>query len=248
MITRMQVVKENKIKCLFLLLSFALLSALIVLAASNGSSTAERQPVTPRVPNAAGRTYTLLAGIPQHGATLGYRKAPVTLQFVGDLQCKESRRAMLGALPFVIRRWVRSGKLQIRFRSMEVDTKAAGGWFEFREQQASALAAGQQGKLWNFISVFYREQRPELTGYVDEDFLEEIAVQAGLDLERWEEARQQSEDWVTQINADEDLAHANGLYVTPSFLIGPTGGQARPLRHFSLEESRVFDEAIEKLL
>jgi protein-disulfide isomerase len=244
----MQIVRENKLKCLFLSLSLALLFVVVALAASGGNSGAKRQVVIPQELNAAPLTYALLFGIPQHGSVLGYRSAPVTLQFFGDLQCKESRQVMLGALPFLIRRWVRAGKLQIRFRSTETDTKKAGGWFEFREQQVAALAAGRQGKLWNFIDVFYREQGPEFTGYVDQAFLDRIAEQAGLDMERWEEARLPPEDWVPELEAEEVLAKVKGLRSTPSFLIGPTGGKARVLRHFGLQEPGVFEEAIRRLV
>jgi protein-disulfide isomerase len=248
MITKMQELKKNKLKCLFLLLSLALLIAVIAVAVSGGSPGAKRQLVIPREPNPAQRTFMLLAGIPQHGSVLGYPKAPVTLQFFGDLQCLDSRRVMLGALPFLIRRWVRTGKLRIRFRSLETDTKGAGGWFEFREQQTAALAAGEQGKLWNFIDAFYRDQGPEFTGYVNEAFLKQVAQQAGLYLQDWEEARELPQDWVPQIESDEGLAKAKQLESTPSFLIGPTGGVARPLRHFSLEEPGVFEEAVKGLL
>jgi protein-disulfide isomerase len=248
MITKMQVIRNNKAKCLFLLFFIALLIAVSVVATSGGSGDPKRRLVVPREPDAASRTYALLAGIPQHGSVLGYRKAPVTLQFFGDLQCKQSRQVMLGALPFLIRRFVRAGKLQIRFRSTETDTKAAGGWFEFREQQSAALAAGEQEKLWNFVNVFYREQGPEFTKYVNEAFLDGIAKQAGLDPGRWEEARQPPEDWVPQLEADEALARSMGLESTPSFLIGPTGGVARVLRHFGLHEPQVFEEAVRRLL
>jgi protein-disulfide isomerase len=242
----MQVLRINKLVCLSVVLSLLLLTAVIVVAsASSGSSATRRQPVLPRESAATKRTYALLESIPQHGAVLGYPKAPVTLQFFGDLKCLDSRWVMLGALPFVIRRWVRPGKLQIRFRSTETDTLA---WFEFREQQVAALAAGRQDKLWHFIDVFYREQGSEYAQYVDEAFLDRIAEQAGLDMERWEEARQPPEDWVPQIEAEEALAKAKRLDRTPSFLIGPTGGAARPLRHFSLDEPKVFDEAVEGLL
>jgi protein-disulfide isomerase len=244
MIMNMQVVRENKTKYLFLSFSLAVLIGVIALAVGSGSSAAKRQRVVPREPNAAARTYALLARIPQHGSVLGYRTAPVTLQFFGDLQCRDSRLVMLGPLPFLIRRFVRSGKLQIRFRSRETDTSGAGGWSEFKEQQTAALAAGKQDKLWNFIDVFYREQGPEFTGYVDEAFLHQIAEQAGVDLGRWGEARESAEEWVPQIEADEALAKAKRLDSTPSFLIGPTGGVARPLRHFGLDEPGVFEEAI----
>lgn len=243
----MQVVAKNKPKCLFFLALLALLIAVIVVAAGSGGPAAKRQ--SPGEPDATRRTYALLADIPQHGSVLGYRKAPVTLQFFGDLQCLDSRWVMLGALPFLIRRWVRTGKLQIRFRSRETDTKGAGGWFEFREQQSAALAAGKQGKLWHFIDVFYREQGPEFTGYVDEAFLRQIAIDAGVDLQRWSQDQAPlREAAIDLIEADEALAAAKGLDETPSFLIGPTGGMARPLQHFGLNEPRVFEEAIKEVL
>jgi protein-disulfide isomerase len=247
MITKMQVVGENKLKCFLLLLSFVVLAAAVVIAASSGGSTSGRAALV-REPNAARRANALLSGIPQHGSVLGYREAPVTLQFFGDLQCTTSRRVMLGALPFLIRNWVRRGKLQIRFRSFETDTKVAGGWPVFREQQIAALAAGEQEKLWNFIDVFYREQGPELSGYVSEAFLRNVARQATLYPQTWKEDRALVEAWVAQLEADEELALAKGLNTTPSFLVGRTGGTARPLRHFGLEEPQVFEDAIRELL
>jgi len=245
----MQGLKANKLKYLFALLALVLLVGVVAVVASSGGSSGRQHRLTiPQEPDAGKRTYALLLGIPQHGSTLGYRNAPVTLQFFGDLQCMDSRRVMLGALPFLIRHWVRAGKLQIVFRSTESDTMGAGGWFEFREQQTAALAAGKQGKLWSFIDVFYRDQGPEFTGYADEEFLRRIAEVAGLDMDRWKEARQPNEDWVPQIEADEAMARTQKLNSTPSFLIGPTGGNAYPLNHFSFEEPAVFDEAIRELL
>jgi protein-disulfide isomerase len=250
MVNSMQVVRANKLKCLLAGLASCLLLGVIALAAGSSGSSAARHShvVVPVAPSAAQRTYALLSGIPQHGSVLGYRSAPVTLQFFGDLQCKESRQVMLGPLPDLIRRFVRNGKLAIRFRSTETDTKGAGGWFEFREQQSAALAASLQGKLWNFVDVFYRDQGPEFTSYVDEAFLRQIAEQAGVDVERWEEARQPATRWVTRLEADGHLGRSMKVNSTPSFLIGPTGGRARVLRHFGLQEPAVFEEAVEREL
>jgi hypothetical protein len=252
MINKMQLIRGKLPIVLLLFVSSVLLVAVVVVAAPGTGETPKaqqkRRPLTPRQPNAAGRTFALLSGIPQHGSVLGDRRAPVTLQFFGDLQCREARQVMLGALPFLIRHWVRAGKLQIRFRSTETDTSQAGGWFEFREQQSAALAAGRQDKLWNFIDVFYREQGPEFTGYVDDAFLERIALRAGIEIEAWEEARTPPERWTKRLTRDAALAKSTAVVSTPSFLIGPTGGPARPLRHFALEESKVFDEAIEEEL
>ncbi len=200
--------------------------------------------IVPVAPDAAARTYSLLVGIPQHGRVLGDPDAPVRLQFFGDLQCKESRQVMLNVMPQLIRRWVRKGRLKLVFHSTETDTKGAGGRPEFLRQQGAALAAGQQDRLWNFVDVFYREQGPEFTGYATEKFIHLIGVQAGLELESWAEARELALKWDHGIELDEALAQVTRVDSTPSFLIGPNGGRAHVLRHFGLEEPRVFEEAI----
>jgi hypothetical protein len=243
----MQGARESGLKFLVAALAAGLLVAVIAAAASSGDSSAGHSGVVvPQPPNAVQRTYALLEGIPQHGPYLGEPKAPVTLQFFGDLQCKDSRAAMLGALPFLIRRWVRPGKLQIRFRSLPAETL---NWYEFRDQQTAALAAGRQGKLWNYIDVFFREQQTEFTHYANAAFLNRIAVQAGVGLGRWsEDLTPFRESWVGRIKLDEALAAAHRLGAAPSFLIGRTGGASRAIRHFSLEEPQVFEEAIENLL
>jgi protein-disulfide isomerase len=245
----MQVLRDNWRKGMAALASLALLFGIVALTSGSSASTAPGAASSPRPPDPVRRTFALLTGVPQHGTVLGYRKAPVTLQFFADLQCIDSRRVMLGALPFLIRRFVRAGKLKIRFRSLETDTKHGGGWYVFREQQTAAMAAGKQNKLWNFIDVFYREQGPEFSGYVTEDFLEKIAMEAGVDVERWSRDRVPfQEDWLELSEADEALATAKHLESTPEFLIGRTGGSGRRLLFFSYEQPKVFEEAIVGLL
>ena len=97
--------------------------------------------------------------------------------------------------------------------------------------------------MWTFVNLFYREQQPEFSHYADDAFLEGIAKQADVSLLLWEEDRE-FDGWTGRIESDESLAAAKVMKTTPSFLIGPTGEQARKLRHFSLEEPNVFDEAI----
>jgi protein-disulfide isomerase len=221
------------------------LIALIVVVASSDSLVAESEPsFSPTERSAMGRTESLLAGIPQRGAALGDPEAPVTLQFFGDLQCLQSRQVMLGALPYLIRNWVRAGKLRIVYRSKKTDTPDES---EFSGQQVAALAAGPQGKMWTYVNLFYREQQAEFSRYADDEFLEGIAEQAGVYLWGWKVDRE-SGRWVGEIEADEVLAQARDVRSTPAFLIGPTGGPARRLRHFSLQEPQAFDEAIEALL
>jgi hypothetical protein len=242
----MQGLSEDKLGYLPLALAVPVAVFAVIVATSGGPSIAESKSFSSAEESAIRRTENLLTGIPQHGAALGDPKAPVTLQFFGDLQCSDSRQVMLGALPFLIRHWVRGGELRIVYRSTKTDTPSSS---EFFHQHIAALAAAPQGMAWTFIDLFYREQQPEFTNYADDDFLEGIAEQAGVDLWEWAEERE-STGWAKRINADELLAWHKELpgRSTPSFLIGPTGGEARPLRHISLYEPKIFDEAIRGLL
>jgi Thioredoxin len=242
----MQGLREDKLSYLPLALTVPVAAIAVLVAISGGPSVAESKSFSSAEESAIRRTEKLLAGIPQRGTVLGDPKAPITLQFFGDLQCSESRQVMLGALPFLIRHWVRAGELRIVYRSTETDTHDPS---EFRGQQIAALTAGVQGKMWTFIDIFYREQQAEFSGYADDAFLEGIAEQAGVDLWQWAGERE-ADGWVRRIEGDEVLAWHKEVpgHSTPSFLIGPTGGEARPLRHISLEEPKVFDEAIMELL
>ena len=110
----------------------------------------------------------LLAGIPQSGNSLGSPTAPVTLQYYGDLECPICRKFTLGALPPLIRTGSEQGKLRIEYHNLETATREPE---TFKSQQAAALAAGKQAKMWNFIETFYHEQGAEDSGYVTEQYL-----------------------------------------------------------------------------
>jgi protein-disulfide isomerase len=184
----------------------------------------------------------LLAGIPQSANALGQPAAPVLLEYFGDLQCPYCRDFSLEALPSIIQRWVRAGKLRIEFHALQTATREPE---VFMAQQVAALAAGRQDKAWHFIETFYEEQGEENSGYVTDTYLQGIASQiAGLDLERWARDRGDPE-LANEIAGDDRAAESSGLTGTPSFLIGASGGA---MRRFSPSDSTSFDSAIEGLL
>ncbi len=187
----------------------------------------------------------LIDGIPQSANTLGNPNAPVTLQYFGDLECPICKEFTLGALPSIIQKWVRTGKLKIEYRSLETATREPE---VFKTQQIAALAAGKQNKMWNFVETFYHEQGEEDSGYVTEKYLQNLAQQVpGLNLAAWTSARNDP-TLATQVSTDAQAANNAGFTGTPSFLIGKTGGSAHKLEYSSLTEPASFDEAIEKLL
>jgi protein-disulfide isomerase len=187
----------------------------------------------------------LLSGIPQAGAVLGHSRAPVTMQVFSDLECPFCRELALGAQNRLIRRFVRTGKLKIEFRSLETATREP---LTFRAQQAAALAAGRQNKLWYFIEVFYREQGAEGSGYVTPAYLRRIARQVpGLNLSAWNAARA-SPALTATLDRDEQAAIQLRLRGTPSILLGRTGGRLSQVISPSLQSAAAFEAAIGRLL
>jgi protein-disulfide isomerase len=179
-----------------------------------GLSTANRDRIDSAV-NA------LFAGIPQEGSYLGRRTAPVTMEVFIDLEDPTCRWWFRENLPAIVRDDVRTGALRLRYHAFKRNTY----WpAVFVKQQAAALAAGAQGKLWDFIDTFFYEQGKELTHYVTENFLQGVAGQVpGLNLARWQADRRTGRR-EEQTAAEDQAAKAVGLYVTPAFRIGKTGG------------------------
>lgn len=220
--------------------------AVILVATSGGGSGSSGIPKSNKARSETIATVSsLLKGIPQSGNTLGNPKAPVTLQYFGDLECPICKDFTLGALPALIEEYVRPGKLKIEYLSLETATPELE---TFRTQQVAAYAAGKQKLAWNYIELFYHEQGAERSGYVTENYLQGLAQQVpGLNLPNWSAAR--SEPALSeQVTRDGQIANQRGFTGTPSFLIGKTGGTYTALESPSLEQPSDFEAAIKKLL
>ena len=117
------------------------IAAVIVVVAIAISSGGSSKPKT----NGGGKgdvaaVTALLRGIPQSGNRLGDPSAPVTVDYYGDLECPVCRDFTLGALPQLISKEVRAGKVKLRYRSLQTATSDPS---TFRLQQIAALAAGR---------------------------------------------------------------------------------------------------------
>ncbi len=185
----------------------------------------------------------LLKGIPQEGLVLGdqgiilgEQKAPVELVEYGDLQCPVCKGYSEDVLPPIIENQVKKGQVKIVFLNFTIigeESVAAG---------AAALAAGKQGRGWNYVELFYRNQGEENSGYVTDEFLKAVAEGAGVkNIAQWERERKQLSTEVGGSSAD---AQSLGFEGTPSFVIrGPNTG----LELLGTPESReALEEAIEK--
>jgi protein-disulfide isomerase len=165
-----------------------------------------------------------LRGIPQSGMVLGDPSARVTLVEFGDLKCPVCKGFSEEIIPTVIDSKVRSGEARIEFKNFTIIDQ------ESTPAGAAAVAAGQQGRGWSFIELFYRNQGPETSSYVTDEFLTEIARGAGVpNIGRWNTARKSSAT-LAEVKRTTKEAERLNFTGTPSFAVeGPGSEELEPL-------------------
>jgi protein-disulfide isomerase len=198
------------------------IALILVLASvlSSGDSGTTRASGSP--PIGAAETKALLAGIPQHGLTLGKQGAPVTLAEWGDLQCPNCAEFNGRVHSDLIRDYVRPGKIQVRFNAMAFLGSDSDKAARF------ALAAAQQNRLWQVVDLLYANQGAENSGWVTDDLLRSIGdAIPGFDTQKALDAMD-SQAISDQLTAASKSFEANGFQGTPSFAAGRTGGELKP--------------------
>jgi len=163
-----------------------------------------------------------LSGIPQNGMVLGDPKAKVTVLEFADLQCPVCKGYSEEVIPQVIENQVRGGEAKLSFRNFTIIDEQS------IPAGAAAIAAGKQGRGWNFVELFFRNQGLERSGYVTDEFLTAIAKGAGVtDIARWNRDRG-SKAVLSEVSASTAEAEKLGFTGTPSFALdGPaTDGTA----------------------
>jgi hypothetical protein len=204
------------------------------LAIATGVSGVAGAPGRPSSARVEKEVSALLSGVPQSGNTLGQASAPITLQIFGDLESADVRTFVVWLLPDIIREWVRTNIVKIQYRSFMTASSSYPSIFV--RQQAAALAAGAQDKMWNFIEIFYHEQGQERTRYVTEGYVDGIAAEIpGLKLSEWKDDRENSQ-LAEQVIKDDTVARAIGFPDAPVFLVGRTGGKLVPWPGYRLYE------------
>jgi protein-disulfide isomerase len=216
----------------------AVIAVVVVIVAGSGSGKGG----DPTQIVEAGAVDALLAKSPQQRLTIGRADAPVHLFEYGDLQCPYCKAFSEAEIPAVIEGPVDAGKAKITFRNLLIigpDSLPAG---------AAAIAAGEQGRGWNYIETFYRNQGEENSGYVTEAFLEAVARAAGVkDMATWNKQRQSKTVREEATKTTESAEGSLGYHSTPSFAI--EGPKTEGLELLDTPEStEQLEEAIARAL
>jgi protein-disulfide isomerase len=238
-------VRRTRLTQLGIVVAIVAAVVIVILIATGGGGTKKVAPHSAEANSTVAAVKTLIGGIPQSGNTLGDPKAPVTLQYFGDLECPVCKEFTLGALPAIIEKWVRTGQVKIEYHSLETATREPE---VFKTQQIAAYAAGKQAKAWDFIETFYHEQGEEGSGYVTESYIQGIAQQVpGLNLATWTSARGEA-SLANEVSSDAQAASNAGFTGTPSFNLNKTGGPVQKFEPGTYTEVVPYNTAIEKLL
>jgi protein-disulfide isomerase len=171
-----------------------------------------------------------LAGIPQHGITLGNPNAPVTITEWGDLVCSTCDAFALDSQIQIIQTLVKTGKAKLVYRAYDSASSYANEG-EFSAGQVAVKAAGEQNKAWDYIELDYLEQpatiggkSEELVSYFTPAYIQRLAEQVpGLNLIKWSAALGSS-SLASQVTADNKAGIALGIQGTPGvYVSGPKG-------------------------
>jgi protein-disulfide isomerase len=188
-------------------LGVALIAVVLAIALGGGSKKA-----APPSPVLSHESSSFLAGVPQHGDTLGRPDAPATVYVFEDPQCPYCRDWSVGTLPSVVGTFVKTGRAKLVWRGIPIVGRNS------LDGLTSAYAAGNQNKLWNLVDQLYKRQGAENSGWITDATLRDAAASAGVNADRML-ADAKTEPVAEKVTAAENAANTAQVQGTPSFVV-----------------------------
>jgi protein-disulfide isomerase len=184
----------------------------------------------------------MFKGIPQHGLVLGSAKAKVTLTEYIDLQCPYCQQFETSVMPDVVARYVKTGKVKIEARPL-----AFIGPDSVRGRKA-LIAAGAQGKAFDFAELLYINQGTENTGWLSDTTIADAARSIpGLNPRALLSARD-STAVATRAAAIDAEGKANGVDQTPTLYVGSGGALGKQVVLASPTDGASLTKALDAAL
>jgi protein-disulfide isomerase len=179
-------------------------------------------PNSPSALPGAGEANNLFNGIPQHGLTLGNPKAKVEMEMFVDVQCPFCRDYETNDLPTIVRKYIRTGKVQLRLKPWAF---LGGKGSQSFSGRLGLIAASFQNKSFEYAKLLYDNQGDEESGWLNGQMMANIAAGVGgLDLSKWQADTNGSAP--TSIASQVDaLAAQDKIVGTPTVLVGPPNGK-----------------------
>jgi len=196
----------------------ALVAGLVIAFATgsgsgSGTTTAAAPPANGQSsPSTPSGPVSVLAGVPQHGDTLGRDDAPATLYVYEDPQCPYCKEWALGTFPTVVRDYVKTGRLKLVYQGVEIIGPNS------QPALRALYAAGKQNKLWNLSEELYERQGEENSGWVTDDVLRSAATAVGVNAARML-ADAKAPAITARLKQSEQAFEAAGSPGTPTFVV-----------------------------
>lgn len=198
-------------RVLLSLAALALLAAVISIAVGSGG------PKPLRIGD-LGPVQQLFGGIAQEGAEVGDPDAAVTVSVFTDLRCTECADYQIATIDPLIEELARTGMARFALRHYSLGSEST------TLAAAAAVAAGEQGRQWQYADLLLRNL-DAAGAEVDDEFLIEVAdLVPELEVDAWERDRA-SDETASVIAADDEEGTALKLQSDgPSVLVaGPQG-------------------------
>lgn len=198
---------------------------------ASGASTGEAAPSGP---------VSVLAGVPQHGDTLGRADATATMYVYEDPQCPYCKEWALGTLPTVVQDYVKTGRLKLVYQGVEIIGPNS-------EPALRAIyAAGAQNKLWNLEEELYTRQGDENSGWITDAVLRSAAAAVGANAAKVLAGSSSPAISKRLVQAERDF-QAIGAPGTPTFVVQRALGVPQVLQLTGLDPAS-FESALNPAL
>ena len=168
----------------------------------------------------------LFGGVRQDGNRLGNPDAPVSISVFNDLQCIPCAAYETDTIDPLVSEYARGDDVQLEFHHLSF------GGAETTLAALAAVAAGNQGREWQYVDLFFRSQGIIRSSRVTDEFLNDIAnAIPEFNRSEWDDDRG-SDAVDAQVQADAKLADSLRLPIdAPSVVVsGPRG--TKTLEHY----------------
>ncbi len=170
----------------------------------------------------ATQVYDLYKGIPETGLVLGAPNAPATLTEFIDLQCPLCQKFETEQMPTIVRKYVRTGKLNIRMEPWSILSPP-----DSPRGQAATIAASLQNRGFQFAELLYLNQGTENSGWLTENMVGYTASSVdGLKPQQVLNGLSSS-NVKSIVNGVDNAAAAQNFNGTPTILLNHKGQKAK---------------------
>jgi hypothetical protein len=176
-----------------------------------------KPPQGPSLAASAAAVQAELAGIPQHGLTLGAASAPVSVVEYADLVSGECARASVALVAPEIASFVRSGVLRIELDPIVESPRS-------EDFALGAYAAGLQHQGWDYTMLAYA--RTTAKSYGSTASPQTLVTALGLNPRRWRSVLRRR-TWPNKIEQAAKVALLGGFTSYPVFIVRGPGIRRR---------------------